>query len=87
MISANGDCVLRDEERECSKTVIPRRNDEESAFPALGFVLKSRFLASFEMTLAVGFGVFEHSRLTSRRDLTNYGLLRDEELIALPGAS
>ena len=35
---------------ECSRTVIPRRNDEESAFRYAGIVLKSRFFASLRMT-------------------------------------
>jgi len=46
----NAVSLLRREKRECSKSVIPRRNDEESASGRGRPVLKSRFLAALEMT-------------------------------------
>lgn len=59
--------ALRDEKGECSRTLVPRRYDEGSAFSERKIVLKSRFLASLEMTLATGFGVSGHSQSESRR--------------------
>ncbi|MDO8683706.1 MAG: hypothetical protein Q7N50_09525, partial [Armatimonadota bacterium] len=60
---------------ECSKTVIPRRNDEESAFQRPYIVLKSRFLASLEMTGRAKLCLFEHSHFEAEADLSyvNFG--------------
>jgi hypothetical protein len=58
--------MLRDTLWECSKTIISRRNDEKSAFPDRGIVLKSRFLAPLEMTFYAVGRLFEHSRFSSR---------------------